>query len=58
MGRNFMVPYLKCHKCGHEWVQRKPGRPGTCPNIHCRCATWYKPRPAIKEEPSIDKKEG
>ena len=28
----------KCQKCGHEWIQRKQGRPVRCPV--CQSVKW------------------
>jgi len=34
----------KCKRCGWEWYRRKPVKPVTCPNPHCRTAYWDEER--------------
>jgi hypothetical protein len=36
------LPYLSCNRCGHRWLQRKEGLPGTCPK--CNSPYWNKKR--------------
>jgi len=36
------ITKLKCKRCGHEWVLRKPEKPKTCPK--CRSVYWNVPR--------------
>ena len=41
------VPGWKCARCEHEWVQRGPERPLTCPS--CRSVLWDRPRKAAAQ---------
>lgn len=42
MTRTFKLPTLKCLRCGHDWIPRRPQEPKKCP----RCASpyWNKPK--------------
>jgi len=35
------IPYLKCTRCKHKWVPRKPQPPKECPK--CRSPYWDRP---------------
>lgn len=42
------LPYLKCLRCGHIWIPRKPQLPKVCPK--CNSPYWDKPYKGIKYE--------
>jgi hypothetical protein len=39
---NFELPKLKCLRCGHEWIPRRPIKPKVCPK--CTSPYWDKPK--------------
>lgn len=36
--REFILPHLKCKRCGHQWIPRRPEVPRICPT--CKTAYW------------------
>lgn len=42
MNRNFELPTLKCLRCGHSWIPRRPLKPKVCPK--CNSPYWDKPK--------------
>jgi predicted Zn-ribbon and HTH transcriptional regulator len=36
MEKEYVLPILKCKRCGHTWIQRKQRKPGICPV----CKRW------------------
>ena len=42
MEKSLELPTLKCLRCGHIWIPRKPKEPKVCPN--CNSPYWNKPK--------------
>lgn len=42
MNNKFELPTLKCLRCGHTWIPRRPKEPKVCPK--CNSPYWNKPK--------------
>ena len=40
--RSIKLPYLKCKRCGYNWIPRRPQEPKVCPK--CKSPYWNKNR--------------
>ena len=40
--RKIVLPSLRCNRCGHEWIPRRPKEPDVCPK--CSSRYWNKKR--------------
>lgn len=53
MRKTFEMPTLKCLRCGHVWIPRRPRQPKKCP----RCASPYWNKPKWKGLGALDDKQ-
>ena len=48
MRKKVELPTMRCLRCGHVWIPRKPKEPKWCPK--CNSPYWNKKRSKIKRK--------